>query len=127
MLYIKPGAIAAVDRLLEDHAVLVEGDRIVAVGPAGEVACPPEARRLEAGGLLLAPGFIDIQINGAFGRDFTADPATIWEVGARLPEFGVTAFLPTVITSPLGTVATAQEVVRQGPPAGYVGAVPLGL
>ena len=39
----------------------------------------------------------------------------------------MTAFLPTVVTSPLQTVAAAQEVVMQGPPSGYRGAVSLGL
>src|SRR3954466_15736561 len=123
MLYIGPAAILAHDRVLEDSAVLVDGERIVAMGPAGEVACPPEARLLRGEGLLVAPGFVDLQFNGAFGSDFTADPSTIWEVGARLPEYGVTAFLPTVVTSPLQTVSAAQEVVCQGPPARYSGAV----
>jgi N-acetylglucosamine-6-phosphate deacetylase len=127
MLYIRPKAILTPDGLLADSAVLIEGDRIVAVGPAGEVRCPPGARLLPGDGLMLTPGFIDLQINGAFGSDFTADPSSIWSVGARLPQYGVTAFLPTVITSPLETVAAAQEVVCQGPQAAYAGAVPLGL
>src|SRR5436305_9742858 len=104
MLYIKPRTIVTPDRLLENSAVLVEGDRVVAVGPADELLCPPGARLL-GDGLMLAPGFIDLQINGAFGSDFTADPTTIWRVGEQLPKYGVTAFLPTVITSPLETVA----------------------
>jgi N-acetylglucosamine-6-phosphate deacetylase len=127
MLYIKPASILTGTSVLADSAVLVEGEQIVAVGSAREVPCPPEARRLAADDLLLAPGFIDLQLNGAFGHDFTSDPSTIWEVAARLPRYGVTAFLPTIITSPPETVAAAQEVIRRGPPAGFVGAVPLGL
>ena len=127
MLYIKPAAILTPDRVLEDGAVLVRGDRIAALGPAAEVPCPPEVRQLPANGLLLAPGFIDLQVNGAFGSDFTAEPSAIWEVGARLPEYGVTTYLPTVVTSPPETVADAQEVVCQGPPPGYRGATALGL
>ncbi len=49
----------------------------------------------------IAPGLIDLQVNGAYGFDFTADSATIPQVAARLPATGVTAFLPTIITSPL--------------------------
>ena len=81
----------------------------------------------DATGLLLAPGFIDLQVNGGFGLDFTADPATIWDVAAALPRFGVTAFLPTIITSPLSVSQAAQRVLAGGPPAGWRGARPLGL
>ncbi|HJR87693.1 MAG TPA: N-acetylglucosamine-6-phosphate deacetylase [Acidimicrobiia bacterium] len=72
-------------------------------------------------------GFVDIQINGGFGHDFTGDPASIWLVGERLFEFGVEAFLPTIISSPPGTVEQALAVLAQGPPANYRGARPLGL
>lgn len=47
------------------------------------------------------PGFIDLQVNGAYGFDFTTDPGSVSAVAARLPATGVTAFLPTIITSPL--------------------------
>ena len=49
----------------------------------------------------IAPGLIDLQVNGAYGFDFTADSTSIAAVAARLPATGVTAFLPTIITSPL--------------------------
>jgi N-acetylglucosamine-6-phosphate deacetylase len=48
-------------------------------------------------------------------------------VAAALPRHGVTAFLPTIITSPLEKVAAAQEVVMSGRPRDFMGAVPLGL
>ena len=77
-------------------------------------------------GLTVAPGLIDLQINGAYGSDFTSEPETIWKVGARLPEQGVTAFLPTIISSPLATVDAAKAALGRRP-AGYQGAEPLGL
>ena len=49
----------------------------------------------------IAPGLIDLQVNGAYGFDFATDSASIANVAARLPATGVTAFLPTIITSPL--------------------------
>lgn len=112
---------------IEDGAVLLDSDRVVAVGQAGQVPCPPGARRVTLAGHRIVPGFLDAQINGAFGQDFTADPAAIWAVGAGLPRYGVTAFLPTVITCPLETVAQAQGVLQAGPPPGYRGARALGL
>jgi N-acetylglucosamine-6-phosphate deacetylase len=74
-----------------------------------------------------AAGLIDIQVNGGWGNDFTGDPASIWEVGRRLPSTGVTTFLPTIVTAPYEVADAAIEVMRSGPPAGYVGADPVGL
>jgi N-acetylglucosamine-6-phosphate deacetylase len=82
---------------------------------------------IQAGGLLAVPGLIDLQINGAFGWDFTSEPDGIWAVARQLPRFGVTSFLPTIISSPATTVAQAQEILADGPPGGFRGAVPLGL
>ena len=81
---------------------------------------------LDAGGLTVAPGFIDLQVNGGYGHDFTVDPDTIWEVAARLPETGVTAFLPTIITAAPGAVDTARTAILNRP-SGFRGAEPLGL
>jgi N-acetylglucosamine-6-phosphate deacetylase len=82
---------------------------------------------LDATGLLVAPGLIDLQINGAFGHDFTGNPESMWNVGAMLPRSGVTAFLPTIVSSPPDVAERALEVLAAGPPEGYVGATPLGL
>jgi N-acetylglucosamine-6-phosphate deacetylase len=57
---------------------------------------------------VLVPGLVDIQINGCFGVDFVAaDPAEWAEVSRRLPETGVTAFLPTFITAPVSELVAA--------------------
>ena len=75
----------------------------------------------------LAPGFIDVQMNGGFGHDLTSDPWTIPVLAGHLPAHGVTAFLPTIITSPADSVVAALDVVRglRRPAAG--GASVLGL
>ncbi|MEZ4767174.1 MAG: N-acetylglucosamine-6-phosphate deacetylase [Caldilineales bacterium] len=126
MLYIQNATVYAGQEWLDPGAVLVNDGRIAAVGRAAETACPTEAQVLDADGLLLVPGFIDLQFNGGFGCDFTADPTTIWQVASGLPRWGATAFLPTVITSPLERVAAAQQVIASRP-AGFRGAAPLGL
>lgn len=48
---------------------------------------------------IIAPGYIDIQINGAFGFDFSSHKNCIEEVARGLPRSGTTSFLPTVISS----------------------------
>jgi N-acetylglucosamine-6-phosphate deacetylase len=82
---------------------------------------------IDAEGLLIAPGLIDLQINGGFGLDFTAEPSSIWEIGAQLPKTGVTSFLPTIITAPASQRLEALAVIAEGPPPGYRGARVLGL
>lgn len=121
------------DERIEDGAILLEQGRIVAAGPGTAVALPdgsgpPEGvSLLSADGLIAVPGFLDMQLNGGFGLDFTTAPETIWQVAAQLPRFGVTSFLPTIVTSPLVTVRQAQQVLHSGPPAEFMGAAPLGL
>lgn len=114
---------------VEDAAVLIQKGKIARLGLADDFDVPRKTLTIDCKGLLLAPGFIDLQCNGGFGHDFTNDPATIWQVAEQLPQFGVTSFLPTVITSPLETVERAREDLRgkgKGE-SGKVGAMPLGL
>lgn len=47
----------------------------------------------------IAPGLIDLQVNGAFGVDLASEPERLAELAARLPATGVTGFLPTLISS----------------------------
>lgn len=82
---------------------------------------------LDATGLTVLPGWLDLQVNGVAGIDLTNEPERLWEAGSALTAFGVTAFLPTVITAGAGPRERALEVLAGGPPAGWHGAVPLGL
>jgi N-acetylglucosamine-6-phosphate deacetylase len=108
-----------------DSTVVVDEQtgRILAAGQ--NLFIPDHAHQINLTGRYLAPGFIDLQLNGAFGLDFTVDPHTIPAVAEKLPRYGVTAFLPTIITSPPETVATAQDVWRNF--SGENCAKPLGL
>lgn len=79
---------------IAEATVCVEGERITRITPGADPAAD-----LRAEGVI-APGFIDLQINGGWGHDFSTDGRAAAAVAARLPATGVTAFLPTVITSP---------------------------
>ncbi|XP_071452751.1 N-acetylglucosamine-6-phosphate deacetylase isoform X2 [Hetaerina americana] len=60
--------------------------------------------KIDCNGFLLAPGFIDLQINGGFGVDFSNEVDKIEEgvrkVAKGILSHGVTSFCPTVVTSP---------------------------
>jgi N-acetylglucosamine-6-phosphate deacetylase len=105
----------------EAATINIRNGRIASIGGK------PDSDTIELEGTIAAPGLIDLQINGAFGEDFTNDPGSIWRVGARLLRHGVTAFLPTIITSPPEQVQQALTAMASGPPPGYRGARALGL
>lgn len=127
MIYLEGGSLLYPEGRLEAAAVVIHAGRIQAAGLRSQIPPPAGAARLSTDGLLLSPGWIDLQINGGFGCDFTAQPDSIWQVGARLPEHGVASFLPTIITSPPAVVQAALQALHDGPPPGYRGALPLGL
>ena len=104
---------------------LIEKDLHIESGVIAEESKDDEG--IDATGMIVSPGLIDIQINGGFGHDFTQDPTTIWEVGRRLPGLGVTAFVPTIVTSPDAITDLALDVVANRRPEDYVGAEVLGL
>ena len=60
---------------------------------------------------IIAPGFIDLQLNGGYGHDFTANPETIYHVAAHVLQTGVTAYLPTIITAPLESFRRALDAL----------------
>lgn len=116
------GAVITPDGVVEDGHIVIDGGRITTIG-SGAVEFPS----IDAHGGWIAPGFIDVQINGAHGIDLTAQPERIDELAGLLPQGGVTAFLPTIITCPpdLRTGALDAWRRRNGDRAGS--AVPLGL
>ena len=105
--------------------ITVASGRIVEILPA-PAANPGIEPAFDFTPHVALPGFIDLQLNGAFGYDITTDPSTMWPIGQRLPAHGVTSFLPTVISSPLQQRSAAYHAIRARPDA-YEGAAPLGL
>lgn len=96
--------------LFSDHVLVVEEDRVAAIAPAGAA---PEGRRVVLSGGVLAPGLLDLQVNGGGGvmlgaGDATAEIRTICAAHLRL---GTTGLLPTLITA---TRETVGEVLQAG-------------
>ena len=84
---------------------IVPGDVAINDGAIESVGLSPAG---QSG--LAVPGFIDVQINGFAGVDFTtAEPDDFELVAARLAATGVTAFQPTLITLPPDDYLAALE------------------
>ena len=96
-----------------DSAVVVEGSTIAAVAPRGDLPASIEVFEVPPGAWL-APGFIDIQVNGGGDVLFNADPTPegIAKIIAAHRKFGATAILPTLITDTDETMTAALSAVE---------------
>lgn len=76
--------------------VRIENGAIAEIG-SGEAA-PPAERVLDGGGRLLAPGFIDVHIQGAGGADvLDATPEALSTIARTCARTGVTSYLATTV------------------------------
>lgn len=98
----------------QDAAVLIEGSRIGAVVPRDRVLSSMPVRELPAEAWL-APGFIDIQVNGGGDVLFNDEPTpdAIRTIVAAHRKFGTTALLPTLISDSSEKMAAALATVDQ--------------
>ena len=104
--------------------VLVEGDLITWVG-TGRPPRPADEEVVAETGEVIAPGFIDLQVNGFAGHDAAAGAEAIAAISRGLPATGVTAFLPTLISSPVEVGAAFTAAVgaaAEAPGARVLGA-----
>lgn len=100
------------DTVREEHAVIIEGARIAAILPSHDVPSETPCERLPAGAWL-APGFIDVQVNGGGDVLFNDEPTSkgLAAIGAAHRRFGTTGFLPTLITDTKEKMRAARDAV----------------
>ena len=113
--------------LVGGRTLLVARGRIQGVVDDGQL--PPDARRIDLEGGLLAPGFIDLQVNGGGGvlLNDAPEPATIARIGAAHRRYGTTGFLPTLITTDRATMARAIAAARRAIDGGMPGVLGIHL
>jgi N-acetylglucosamine-6-phosphate deacetylase len=100
------------ESILDDHAVVVEGARIAAIVPHAE---RPDGVVRDLGGGLLAPGYIDVQVNGGGGVLFNEDPTPegIARIAAAHRNHGTIGLLPTLVTDAPQVTAAAIAATRE--------------
>ena len=105
-------------------ALLLDGDRVAGIVEDSDLPAGVEIH--DAGGSLLTPGFIDLQVNGGGGvlLNDDPDPATIRRICGAHAAFGTTGLMPTLISdTPQNTkraIAAAIEAHEQKLP-GFIG------
>jgi N-acetylglucosamine-6-phosphate deacetylase len=95
-------------QIREDAAVVIEDSQITAVLPREELPAKTAIYRLDDDALL-APGFVDIQVNGGGDVLFNDNPApeAIRTILATHRKFGTTSLLPTFISDSAAKMKTA--------------------
>src|SRR5882672_6749294 len=95
-------------------AVVIDGPNIVALMPRADLPAAMPVHRLPDD-CWLAPGFIDLQVNGGGDVLFNdvPTPEGIRAIAAAHRRFGTTALLPTLITDTPGKTKAALAAVEQ--------------
>jgi len=122
MLALSPTQLFTGSAIVEGATVHVDNGRIASISAAPS----PTAIKLDG---LLAPGFIDIQVNGGGGALFNDSPtaATLATIAAAHRPFGVTGFMATLISDDRAKTAAAIDAVTQAVQAGVEGLLGLHL
>ncbi|MEO7916826.1 MAG: amidohydrolase family protein [Dokdonella sp.] len=96
--------------VIEDGTLVVEGDRITAIGASGSVTVPANARVIDATGKTIVPGYVDVH---AHANHFTQGvvPQQNWAYYANLA-FGITTMHDPSATTE--TVFSQAELVKAG-------------
>jgi imidazolonepropionase-like amidohydrolase len=76
------------DEVIPDGAVVIDGNRITAIGSRSSVAIPGDAKVIDVAGKTIMPGIVDVHWHGAMGAD-QITPQQSWVNYAALA-FGVT-------------------------------------
>jgi len=97
-----------------NRAVLIEGSRIADIVPRGELPAALPVTQLPPG-MWLAPGFIDIQVNGGGDVLFNdaPTPEAIACIAAAHRRFGTTALLPTLISDTPAKMRAALDATER--------------
>jgi N-acetylglucosamine-6-phosphate deacetylase len=104
-------------------AVVVGSGKILEVVRSPRFDALPRERREIPGHI--CPGFIDLQINGAFGVEVRPDPEALAKLARELPKTGTTSFLPTAVSWPTERYDSFLEALKdasRSPGANILGA-----
>jgi N-acetylglucosamine-6-phosphate deacetylase len=85
---------------IADAVIVVQGNKILAVGPRSRIVLPRGARVIKMPGMTVVPGFVDVHIHGAGGHDVMEASAGALEIiAATVARHGTTSFVATTVTA----------------------------
>lgn len=96
-MIIKNGLVFGADGAFTKRDIYVDETHKITAEPI-----PDDSDILDAQGLYVLPGLVDVHIHGAVGHDFCdGDPEGLKEIAAYLKAHGITSFCPTSMTLPV--------------------------
>ena len=108
---------------IEEGCVSINEGRIEKINPEFH----DDENILDANGLYLSPGFIDVHIHGAGGYDtMDGTEEAINTISKVIAEHGTTSFLPTTMTVSIEEVNKSMKVIKKLKDEGSEGANVLG-
>jgi N-acetylglucosamine-6-phosphate deacetylase len=101
---------------INDAGILIREDVIEAIGPRSDMTLPAGAQEIRATDKLAVPGFLDLHIHGAGGRDvMEGNNDALRAVTRKVSEYGTTSLVATTVTASTDETFRAVEGI-----AGYI-------
>jgi N-acetylglucosamine-6-phosphate deacetylase len=99
---------------ITDAGIMIREGVIEAIGPRSSMSLPAGALEIQATSKTAIPGFLDIHIHGAGGRDvMEASSDALRAVTRKVAEFGTTSLLATTVTaSPDDTCRAVEGIAK---------------
>jgi len=99
---------------IHDALILIDGARIAAIGPRGEVSIPAGARKVDLVDATAIPGFVDVHVHGAGGHDvMEANSGALDTIAETLARNGTTSFVATTVTAAPGEIYSSAEGIAR--------------
>jgi N-acetylglucosamine-6-phosphate deacetylase len=119
-------------QIVTDYEVWPEGTLLLGDGAIADVS-PDDSLVADAHEVhdydeaLILPGFVDLQVNGAFGVDVASESHRLPQLSEALLSTGTTSYLPTVISSPEGIYEESLPAIGAAVNGSSMGAEVLGV
>ena len=115
-------------QLHNDHVLQIKDGKIIGLHRSADTAGIFHGQEIHVPGASVAPGFIDLHVHGAAGRDLMdGQRESLLAVSACLASHGTTAFLPTTLSATDAELETAVCMLAAHSGSVTDGARPLGI
>ena len=116
---IKAGRILTPLESISPGTIVIQGEKIAAVGPSSQVVIPTDFPVIDAQDKTLIPGFVDTHIHAGRGHYFGDDEEGSIDLCQGLAQTGTTSVLPTLETQPefeeiLRRIRVVRRIMERG-------------